>query len=257
VTLKWVTCCKCWVMERAIISNLPFSYAIRRSPRATNTRIVVTPGKIEVVAPAKVAEHRIHQFVLAKQQWIILALAKLEAKSRHHESLAPACYSHGAEIPYQGKTYNLAIRSTKLKRIKIEFLDEFTAHVPETLIDKEHSEDIKDALIRWMKQQSKQHVEQLVKQHADKKQLFPQAIRIKTQKSRWGSCGIHNDININWLLIMAPPEVLEYVVVHELCHIQVRNHSAHFWSLVGEHLPDYKNQRHWLKKHGNSLMKGL
>jgi predicted metal-dependent hydrolase len=108
-----------------------------------------------------------------------------------------------------------------------------------------------------MKQRSKQHVEQLVRQHADKKQLFPQAVRIKTQKSRWGSCGIRNDININWLLIMAPPEVLEYVVVHELCHIRVRNHSIHFWALVGEHLPDYKRHRYWLKKHGNSLMKGL
>ena len=244
-------------MERAIISNLPFSYAIRRSQRATNTRIVVMPGKIEVVAPAKVSEHRIHQFVQAKQQWIVLALAKIEAKTLQHKSFAPASYSHGAEIPYQGGTYKLAVRPTKLKRIKIELLDEFIAHVPEALIVKDHSEDIKGALIHWMKQQSKLHVEQLVKQHADKKQLFPQAIRIKTQKSRWGSCGIHNDININWLLIMAPPEVLEYVVVHELCHIRVRNHSAHFWALVGEHLPDYKSRRHWLKKHGNSLMMGL
>ena len=244
-------------MDRTDISNFPFSYAIRRSQRATNTRIVVTPGKIEVVAPATVPEHRIHQFVQSKQQWIVLALAKIEAKSHQHKSFAPAFYSHGAEIAYRGEMYKLAVRSTKLKRIKIEFLDEFIAHVPEALIVNEHSEDIKGALIRWMKQQSKLHVEQLVKQHADKKQLFPQAIRIKTQKSRWGSCGIHNDININWLLIMAPPEVLEYVVVHELCHIQVRNHSAHFWALVGEHLPDYKSRRHWLKKHGNSLMMGL
>ena len=244
-------------MERAVISSLPFSYAIRRSQRATNTRIVVTPGKIEVVAPAQVSEHKIHQFVQAKQQWIVQALAKLETKTRQHKSFAPVFYSHGAEIPYRGETYKLAVRPTKLKRIKIELLDEFIAHVPEALIVNGHSEDIRGALIRWMKQQSKQHVERLVSQHAVKKQLFPQAIRIKTQKSRWGSCGIHNDININWLLIMAPPEVLEYVVVHELCHIRVRNHSSHFWELVGEHLPDYKSRRHWLKKHGNSLMKGL
>lgn len=244
--------------NRAVVSSdLPFSYAIRRSQRATNTRIVVTPGKIEVVAPAQVSEHSIHQFVQAKQQWIVQVQAKLEAKSRQHKSFAPAVYGHGAEIPYQGGTYKLAVRPTKLKRIKIEFLDEFIVHMPDALVDKEHSEDIKGALIRWMKQQSKHHVEQLVRQHADKKQLFPQAVRIKTQKSRWGSCGIHNDININWLLIMAPPEVLEYVVVHELCHIRVRNHSTHFWALVGEHLPDYKSRRHWLKKHGNSLMKGL
>jgi predicted metal-dependent hydrolase len=171
--------------------------------------------------------------------------------------LAPAVYEHGAEIPYRGASYKLAVKPTKLKRIKIEFNQEFIAHVPDALIAKDHSAEIKEALTRWMKKESKTQVEQFVQQHAPKKQLFPQTIKIKTQKSRWGSCGIHNDININWLLIIAPPEVLEYVVVHELCHIKVRNHSAHFWALVAEHLPDYKARRQWLKKHGSSLMMGL
>jgi hypothetical protein len=62
---------------------------------------------------------------------------------------------------------------------------------------------------------------------------------------------------MNWLLIMAPPDVLEYVVVHELCHIQVRNHSQHFWALVLEHLPNYKQSRQWLKKNGAGLMASL
>lgn len=217
----------------------------------------MTSGKVEVVAPAKVAEHRIHQFVQAKQQWIVQALAKIAAKTYQHKTLAPAVYGHGAEIPYQGASYKLAVKPTKLKRIKIEFYREFTAHVPDALMAKDHGAEIREALIRWMKKESKSQVEQLVNRHAEKKQLFPQAIKIKTQKSRWGSCGIHNDININWLLIIAPPEVLEYVVVHELCHIKVRNHSAHFWALVAEHLPDYQSRRHWLKKHGSSLMMGL
>ena len=212
---------------------------------------------MEVVAPAKVSEEKIHQFVQSKQEWIVQALARIAAKSQQHINLAPAVYGHGAEIPYQGASYQLAVRPTKLKKIKIEFSREFIAHVPDALIIKDHSAEIKEALIRWMKKESKAQVELLVKQHAVKKRLFPQAIKIKTQKSRWGSCGIHNDININWLLIIAPPEVLEYVVVHELCHIKVRNHSAHFWALVAEHLPDYQSRRHWLKKHGGSLMRGL
>lgn len=236
---------------------MPFSYQIRRSQRATQTRIIVMPGKVEVVAPVKVAEHKIHQFVQSKQQWIVQAMAKIAAKTHQHKTLAPTVYGHGADIPYQGESYKLAVRPTKLKRIKIEFSREFIAHVPDALMIKDHSAEIKDALIRWMKKESKIQVEQLVNRHAERKQLFPQTIKIKTQKSRWGSCGIHNDININWLLIIAPPEILEYVVVHELCHIKVRNHSAHFWALVEEHLPDYQSRRHWLKKHGGSLMMGL
>ncbi len=217
----------------------------------------MTPGKVEVVAPPKVSDHKIDQFVRAKQQWIIEALVKIKAKSQQHKSFAPDVYAHGAEIPYQGTCYPLVIRSTKLKRIKIEFCLEFIAHLPEVLVSQDHSADIKEALIRWMKKETKSRVERLVVEHAHKKQLFPQTIKIKTQKSRWGSCGINNDININWLLIIAPPEILEYVVVHELCHIRVRNHSAHFWALVAEHLPDYQTRRQWLKKHGSSLMMGL
>jgi hypothetical protein len=238
-------------------THLPFTYHIRRSPKATQTRIIVRPGKVEVVAPAKVAEQKIHQFVLSKQHWIVQALAKIGAKIQQHSPLAPNVYNHGVDIPYQGTVYKLAIRPSKLKRIKIEFIREFIAYVPDTLIQKDPSPAIKEALIRWMKQESKTQVERIVKHHAETKQLYPQTIRIKTQKSRWGSCGIHNDININWLLIIAPPEIMEYVVVHELCHIKVRNHSAHFWALVAEHLPDYQTRRHWLKKHGGSLMMGL
>lgn len=217
----------------------------------------MTPGKVEVVAPVNVSEHKIELFVRAKQQWIIDALARIQFKSEQHKSLAPVVYEQGAEIPYQGTTFKLSIKATKLKRIKIEFVREFIVHVPEILLDKDQSGAIKDALSRWMKKESMTKVENLVKQHAKKKQLFPQSIKIKTQKSRWGSCGINNDININWLLLIAPPEVLEYVVVHELCHIQIRNHSAKFWALVAEHLPDYQSRRQWLKTHGSSLMLGL
>ena len=239
------------------MSVLPFSYLIRRSQRATRVRIVVRPGDVEVVAPPKVPERKILQFIQAKQQWIVSTLAKLQARNHQSESFAPVNYVQGADIPYQGQTYPLTTKTSKLKNTKVEFIDGFIAHVPETLINEDHSQAIKEALSRWMKKQAKVQVEQLVNRHAARKQLFPQAIKIKTQKSRWGSCGVHNDININWLLVMAPVEVLEYVVVHELCHIQQRNHSHHFWALVAEHLPDYQQHRHWLKKHGPQLMMGL
>jgi len=209
-----------------------------------------------VVAPTHVAERHIHQFVQAKQQWIEQALAKIEAK-QGQQSLAPAVYRHGVDIPYQGATYKLTVRTSGVTAITIAFDQELIAYMPEALALKEHSAELKTALTQWMKQQAQQQVERLVKQHGAARQLFPQAVRIKTQKSRWGSCGIHNDININWLLIIAPPDVLEYVVVHELCHIKIRNHSAHFWALVAEHLPDYQSRRRWLKQHGSRLMQGL
>jgi hypothetical protein len=236
--------------------DLPFTYSIRRSQRATKTRIVVSTGhKVEVVAPPQVPEQKLHQFVSEKQHWIVSAMHKLAC--RQLPSPTPTIYHDGSSIKYLGVNYPLTIVPTTLKRAKISFVNGFIASIPESLAPTEHNDAIKTSLTCWMKHQARVKVEQLVTQHAKTRNLIPHSINIKTQKSRWGSCGIHNDININWLLVLAPPEVLEYVVVHELCHIRVRNHSPRFWQLVSEHLPDYQEPQLWLKQNGSQLMRGL
>ena len=108
-----------------------------------------------------------------------------------------------------------------------------------------------------MKQQARRMALELIEKHCQTHNLLPRNLRIKTQKSRWGSCGPKNDINLNWLLVLAPPLILEYVVVHELCHIKHKNHSKEFWSLVADHMPNFLQHRHWLKQHGAHLMQGL
>lgn len=79
-------------------------------------------------------------------------------------------------------------------------------------------------------------------------------IAIRKQKTRWGSCSREGNLNFNCLLMMAPPEVLDYVVVHELSHRLEMNHSKRFWEQVEKILPDYRQQRKWLKENGNQLM---
>lgn len=237
-----------------MVANLPFSYRIRRSHRVTNARIVVKPGQVEVVAPVKIPEYQLHHFVQEKRQWIERALYKMATASPQQSGFVPREYKTGEKIAYLGQAYPLSLVPSKLKRVKIEFSEAYKVHVPEILMPEQHQSHIREALIRWLKKQTRQQVEHFVNIHAPKKGLTPRSITIKTQKSRWGSCGINNDININWLLVMAPKEVLEYVVVHELCHIKVKNHSSQFWGLVAEHLADYPKRRLWLKQQGRSLM---
>lgn len=78
-------------------------------------------------------------------------------------------------------------------------------------------------------------------------------IAIKSQKTRWGSCSSKGNLNFNYLLYFAPLEILDYVVVHELCHRKEMNHSKAFWALVEKVIPDYKERRKWLKEHGKEL----
>jgi hypothetical protein len=82
---------------------------------------------------------------------------------------------------------------------------------------------------------------------------MPAAVRIKQHRRLWGSCTSKGAINLNWRLILAPPAVFEYVVVHELCHLREPNHQAPFWRLVGEILPEFEEQRRWLKANGHLL----
>lgn len=79
------------------------------------------------------------------------------------------------------------------------------------------------------------------------------SITIRDQKTRWGSCSGRGTLSFNWRLILAPPEILDYVVVHELCHLTHMNHSREFWALVGSVIPDYKVRRKWLKENGHTL----
>lgn len=231
---------------------------LRRSQRAMKTRIVVTADKIEVVAPMKAPVGSINAFVTAQQEWIKNAMRRVQARSQPIKGLAPSKYDEGVNVPYQGQAIPLVIQSSNRKKILVQLTTDarFIAHTP--FYDTENrSEQIRQALEKYMRHQARQTALQLIDKHGKKHELIPRALRIKTMKSRWGSCGPHDDINLNWLLMLAPPVIFEYVVIHELCHIKHKNHSKEFWQMVANLMPDYLQHRQWLKQHGNRLMQGL
>ncbi len=233
-----------------------FDYQIRYSPRATRVRLVVSDKKIEVVAPVDFPEQKLHEFVAKKRAWVERTLLKVKQKSVRNKALAPDTYEHGVLIPFKGEKYPLSLVfiTGDSSRLVFSAQSGFTLY-----LNKKNSQHqiIRSVLIDWMLEQAAQDIEKYVSQHAVKLKLWPRSIRLKQQKSRWGSCGIHDDININWLLILTPPKVMEYVVVHELCHLKHRNHSRNFWNLVGKQIPDYQRHRNWLKEHGSAVMAGL
>ncbi|WP_347987187.1 SprT family zinc-dependent metalloprotease [Methylomonas sp. AM2-LC] len=235
------------------------TYKLRHSARAKYLRIIIKPGVIEVVAPLKTTDKQIQSFVTSQQSWIQSTLIRVAEKAEAIPELAPSDYTDGVCIPFQGQKLPLLLKhhASKTTRIQLKADTHFIATLANDIPTEQRSEVIRQALIRWMKKQARQLTNELIEKHAPQLNLYPRSLKIKTLSSRWGSCGPHNDINMNWLLLLAPPQALEYVVIHELCHIKHKNHSPDFWNLIAKHFPDYQQQRNWLKQHGASLMKGL
>jgi predicted metal-dependent hydrolase len=109
-------------------------------------------------------------------------------------------------------------------------------------------------MVDWLKKQAHHTFPIKMGKWSEITGLFPYKVRIKDQRTRWGSCSSKNNINLNWRLIMAPEDVLDYVIVHELCHLAVPNHSKSFWALVAKYLPTFPKSKNWLKNYGQILL---
>lgn len=108
--------------------------------------------------------------------------------------------------------------------------------------------------VRRLKEQARITLTARTDYYAEILQVKYQKIRIGSQKTRWGSCSSRGTISYNWHLVLMPEIILDYVVVHELCHLIEMNHSPQFWSRVENVLPDYRDRRAWLKKHGDEYL---
>lgn len=111
--------------------------------------------------------------------------------------------------------------------------------------------------IQELAKQAKKVIPLRVAYYADQIGVQYGRIAIRHQKTRWGSCSSKGNLNFNCLLMLVPEEIMDYVVVHELCHLIELNHSPAFWAEVGKYIPDYKERRKWLKENGNRIMNSI
>jgi len=224
---------------------------LRRSSRAKRLRLVVRPGLIELVAPVGMPESRAMKFLDEHREWAESKAREFFRKAETAPALPSFC--RRTTLPWQGRDLLLLIREEDTRRVTVQVDEAVHITLPRDL-----GEDRDRAALRawqlWMCRWLSQRVKGLARDIGNAEGLVARQVRIKVMKTRWGSCGPRNDININWLLALVPGPVLTYVVIHEVCHIRERNHSPAFWSLVAKHCPDYLRHRHWLKTHGPALM---
>lgn len=125
----------------------------------------------------------------------------------------------------------------------------------ETRVEPEDMLTVED--IRALAKEAVSHIPERVRFYADKIGVSYGRITIRNQKSRWGSCSSRGNLNFNCLLMLTPPEIIDYVVVHELCHRLEMNHSKRFWAEVEKVLPDYRKREKWLKNEGEKIMRRM
>lgn len=155
------------------------------------------------------------------------------------------------ELLYRGRGYKIRVHvDTNRRRPRVELAgDELLLHTPRT-----EEACLQEAMEGWLIRQAHMIFPVRVMYFQQMTGGRVNRIHIKDQKTRWGSCSSKCNLNFNWRLVMAPPEVLDYVVVHELCHLTHMNHSRDFWGLVGQVMPEYKERRRWLRENGSLLI---
>jgi predicted metal-dependent hydrolase len=159
-------------------------------------------------------------------------------------------------VLYKGQEYEVRLLSYAGKKSQIIFRDCcFTIYVNSSLSAERKRQEAVLQLRQWMCKEAETLLGKRAEEYAKIIGVSYKNIRIKDIKSRWGSCSSKGNLNFNFRLVMSPPEVMDYVVVHELCHLRHMNHSKDFWKLVEEHMPEYVKHKNWLKENGIRLFK--
>ena len=212
-----------------------------RSSRRTIGLEIEKNGELWVRAPKRASLDEIYEFIDEKRSWIN---KNQKLMLQTHRSVKAKQFVHGEKFLYLGREYKLKFIDTYFDQII--FSDGL-------FLSKRHKDSAADLLVRWYRDKASKVINERVSLHAAQHDLSYRQVRITQTKSRWGSCGINGNLQFSWLLIMAPLEVIDYVVVHELAHLAHPNHSRRFWSKVGRMYPNYKPHQKWLRENGYRL----
>ena len=220
-------------------------YTIKRGNRKKTLAINVTlASQVIVLAPNNFSREKIKTIVKKKALWIL-------EKQEHFKRLAMLFPEKelvsGEQILLLGRKYRLKIKEENYLSIPKLSGRRLFIYVHSNLAPEDRKEIIKDTLIKWYFEKSSKIIKQRVNRYSKLLNMFPKKVIIKDQKKRWASCSKDGTLRFNWRISMAPVSIIDYIVVHELCHLKIKNHSSDFWKLLSIEMPDYQNRRNWLK----------
>jgi len=240
-------------------SGIP--YAVRRSDRARRARIVVDRDGVEVVVPRRMPLREVAPFVAEKEAWIERTLRRY----RRAEVDGPRVdLRDGGTVPYLGRELALRVRvepgrvrphvtlrtARPAGAVQLELAPPEELHVS---VARRGPAAIRDALERWYRRRAREEIAPRLAAATARAGTSYSRLTIRAQRTRWASCSDGGSMSFNWRLLLAPEEVLDYVVEHEVAHLDVMGHSRRFWALLEARCPEYRRHERWLRNYGSTL----
>lgn len=221
--------------------DLPPYIKIKHSKRAKRLALRLDSQNrvFNLIIPQGINLHKVHKFAHENESWMQKRLSQLSS---------PIYFNNGIEIPIFGKTHLIKIdHDEKLRKTNIILNNN-------ELLVFTNKDDPDLRIKRFLKKEMRNHVNALANEKANIIGKTINKIQIRDTKSRWGSCSVSGGLSFSWRLILAPYEALDYVVAHEVAHLEHLNHSKSFWKLCEKLSTNYNDGKIWMRKNGHELM---
>lgn len=220
------------------------SVEIVKTDRRKTASIYVKEGKVRILVPKNISKERIESLLKSKSRWI---------QSKIKEQSIPLPYKEreavsGEYFSYLGINYCLMIIGGVIEGVKFA-----NGYISVTVKDSSDHKQIKSLLRCWYIDRAKEQLLIRIAYYGEKLDLTPTSVIVRDFKSRWGSCHSNGQLKFNWRIILAPHNVLDYLVVHELIHLKIPNHSPKYWKVVESIMPDFVAAKNWLRTNGRTL----
>lgn len=207
---------------------------------------IVAEGRVVIRAPMHTPLEEIERFFQGRIPWIRRKME--EGQGRENARFPARSFAPGERFLYLGEVYPLAVDPAPDGHRGLAFRD------GTFLLPGERFVTARDCFIAWYREEARSVLREAVTRWGEKLNLSPGKVRITGARRRYGSCSSRNALSFSWRLVMAPPAIVDYVVVHELMHMIHKNHAPAFWRSVERVLPDLQVRRRWLKEHSHLLL---
>ncbi len=237
--------------------NTKIFYSVKKTNRKKTIALQVRPDlQVVILVPPFLRDEFIRQAVLKRAPWIIEKKRKLK---QIHAGMSKKEFVSGEAFHYLGRQYRLKVVRSDVKKAALCRLanGRFLVEVVSGLSERAAVDAVREKLTEWYRERAEVKIRERVRAYTGVIGKEPKEVLLGNQEKRWGSCSRSGVLRFNWRIIMAPISVMDYVVVHELCHHIHSNHSPEFWHAVESVIPDYLGKRNWLKANSTLLFLGL